>query len=48
MVWGAINHNFKSSLIILRDTLTARRYTDQVLRPELRPLIRRHQTVNNS
>ena len=47
MVWGAINHNFKSSLVILRDTLTARRYIDQVLCPELLPLIRRHQTVNN-
>ncbi|XP_062586816.1 scavenger receptor class F member 2-like [Saccostrea cucullata] len=47
MVWGAINQNFKSSWIILRDTLTSRRYIDKVLRPELLPLIRRHQTVNN-
>ena len=47
MVWGAINHNFISSLIILRDTLTARRYIDQVLRPGLFPFIRRHQNVNN-
>ena len=48
MVLGAINHNFRSSLIILKNTLTARRYIDQVLRPELLPLIRRHQKyVNN-
>ena len=47
MVWGAINHNFRSSLVILRNTLTARRYIDEVLRPELLPLIRRHQNVNN-
>ena len=47
MVWVAINHNFISSLIIFRNTLTARRYIDQVLRPELLLLIRRHQNVNN-
>ena len=41
MVWGAINYNFRSRLLIIHGNLTARRYVDEVLRPELVPLIRR-------
>ena len=47
MVWGAINHSFRSSLIVVRNTLTARHYIDQILAPELVPLLRRNQNVNN-
>ena len=46
MVCGAINYNFRSFLIMLRNTLTARRYIDQVLRPKLLPLTRLHPNFN--
>lgn len=42
MVWGAINANFRSALIRVNGTLTARRYIDIILNPELVPLLRRH------
>ena len=42
MVWGAINCDFRSDLIIVHDTLTAQRYVDVILRPVLQPLLRRH------
>lgn len=41
MVWGAINYNFRSRLLVIHGNLTARRYVDEILRPELVPLIRR-------
>ena len=41
MVWGAINYNFRSRLSVIHGNLTARRYVDEILRPELVPLVRR-------
>ena len=41
MVWGAINYNFRSRLLIIHGNLTARRYVDEILRPELVPQLRR-------
>ncbi len=41
MVWAAINHDFRSRLVVINGNLTARRYIDEILRPELVPLIRR-------
>lgn len=41
MVWGAINYNFRSRLLIIHGNLNARRYVDEILRPELVPLLRR-------
>lgn len=41
MVWGAINYDFRSRLIVINGNLNARRYIDEVLRPELIPLIQR-------
>ena len=38
MVWGAINHTFKSDLVICQGNFTARRYIDQVLRPVVLPM----------
>ena len=39
MVWGAINHRFKSQLVIVNGNLNAQRYIDQILRPVVIPLI---------
>ena len=41
LVWGAINYSFHSRLLIIHGNLTARRYVDEILRPELVPLLRR-------
>ena len=41
MVWGAINYNFRSRLLIIHGNLTARRYVDEILRPELVHQLRR-------
>ena len=41
MVWGAISSGFRSDLIIMNGTLTARRYIDEILAPVLVPLLRR-------
>lgn len=43
MVWAAINHNFKSDLIIRNGNLNARQYVDRMLRPVIRPLFRQRQ-----
>lgn len=45
LVWGAINHDFRSRLLIINGNMTARRYIDDVLRPELVPLLRRQRHV---
>ncbi|KFM65549.1 Transposable element Tc1 transposase, partial [Stegodyphus mimosarum] len=42
MVWGAISYNSRSSLVILRTSLTAQRYGDTILRPVALPFIARH------
>ena len=47
MVWGAINARFRSNLIILDGTLTARRYIDGILIPLLLPLLRRQRQNQN-
>ena len=47
MVWGAINHNFKSRLIIIDGNLTARRYVDEIVHPVLIPRLRRQPNVNH-
>ena len=44
MVWGIINCNFRSRLLI-NGYLSALRYIDDILRPEMRPLIRRQCNV---
>ena len=41
MVWGAINYDFRSQVVVINGNLTARRYIDEVLRPELVPLLQR-------
>ena len=46
MVWGAINHNLRSRLVICDGNLTARRYVDEILRPVLIPLLRRQPNAN--
>ena len=40
MVWAAINHTFKSELVIVNGNLTARQYIDQIFRPVVVPMFR--------
>ena len=40
MVWAAINHTFKSELVIVNGNLTARQYIDRILRPVVVPMFR--------
>lgn len=42
MVWGAINHDFRSDLVLIQGNLTAHRYINEVLQPVLIPLLQRH------
>ncbi|GFV72608.1 transposable element Tcb2 transposase [Trichonephila clavipes] len=35
MVWGAITYDSRSTLIVMRGTLTSQRYVDDILRPHL-------------
>ncbi|GFS85657.1 transposable element Tcb2 transposase [Trichonephila clavipes] len=37
MVWGAIAYDSRSTLIVMRGTLTGQRYVDDVLRPHTLP-----------
>ena len=39
MVWCAINYNFRSRLLVIHGNLTARRFVDEILRPERRQRI---------
>ena len=43
MVWAAINHRFKSQVIVCQGNLTARRYIDQILRPVIVPMFPQRQ-----
>ena len=40
MVWAAINHTFKSELVIVNGNLTERQYIDRILRPVVVPMFR--------
>lgn len=42
MVWGAINHDFRSDLVLIQGNLTAQRYINEVLALVLVPLLQRH------
>ncbi|GFV98390.1 transposable element Tcb2 transposase [Trichonephila clavipes] len=37
MVWGAISYDSRSTLIVMRGTLTGQRYADDILRPHTLP-----------
>ncbi|GFW29194.1 transposable element Tcb2 transposase [Trichonephila clavipes] len=39
MVWGAIAYDSRSTLIVMRGTLTGQRYVDDILRPHGRPFL---------
>ncbi|GFT72164.1 hypothetical protein TNCV_2272571 [Trichonephila clavipes] len=39
MVWGAIAYDSRSTLIVMRGTLTGQRYVDDILRPHVRPFL---------
>lgn len=45
MVWGAINHRFKSQLVVCQGNLTAQRYIDQILRPVVVPMFQQRQNL---
>ncbi|GFV67660.1 transposable element Tcb1 transposase [Trichonephila clavipes] len=42
MVWGAIAYDSRSTLIMMRGTLTVQRYVDDILRPHLGPFLNGH------
>ncbi|GFS61096.1 transposable element Tc1 transposase [Trichonephila clavipes] len=39
MVWGAIDYDSRSTLIVMRGTLTGQRYVDDILRPYVGPFL---------
>ncbi|GFW23256.1 transposable element Tc1 transposase [Trichonephila clavipes] len=39
MVWGAIAYDSRSTLIVMRGTLTGQRYVDYILRPHVGPFL---------
>ncbi|GFV24515.1 transposable element Tcb1 transposase [Trichonephila clavipes] len=39
MVWGAIAYDSRSTLIVIRGTLTGQRYVDDILRPHTGPFL---------
>ncbi|GFW21672.1 DDE_3 domain-containing protein [Trichonephila clavipes] len=39
MVWGAITYDSRSTLIVMRGTLTCQRYVDDILRPHVGPFL---------
>ncbi|GFT68920.1 transposable element Tcb2 transposase [Trichonephila clavipes] len=40
MVWGGIAYDSRSTLIVIRGTLTGQRYVDDILRPHVGPFLR--------
>ncbi|GFT71933.1 transposable element Tcb2 transposase [Trichonephila clavipes] len=41
MVWGAIAYNTRSPLVLIRGTMTAKRYAHDILQPHVLPLLQR-------
>ncbi|GFV45317.1 uncharacterized protein TNCV_2037701 [Trichonephila clavipes] len=41
MVWGAIAYNTRSPLVLIRGTMTAKRYVHVILLPHVFPLVQR-------
>ncbi|GFW12857.1 transposable element Tcb2 transposase [Trichonephila clavipes] len=39
MVWAAITYHIRSTLIVMRGTLTSQRYVDDILRPHVVPFL---------
>ncbi|GFV66370.1 transposable element Tcb1 transposase [Trichonephila clavipes] len=39
MVWGAIAYDSRSTLIVMRGTLTGQRYVGDILRPHVGPFL---------
>ncbi|GFV22016.1 transposable element Tcb1 transposase [Trichonephila clavipes] len=39
MVWGSIAYDSRSTLIVIRGTLTGQRYVDNILRPHIGPFL---------
>ena len=42
MVWGGISHGLKTPLVVIQGNLTVVRYRDQVLMPQVLPLVNAH------
>ena len=42
MVWGGVHYTGKTNLIVIRETLNAQRYFDNILRPVVVPFVRRN------
>ncbi|GFV09806.1 transposable element Tcb2 transposase [Trichonephila clavipes] len=41
MIWGAIAYNTRSTLVLIRGTMTAQRYVRDILQPHVLPLMQR-------
>ena len=45
MVWGAVSWNHKSDLVVIDGNLKAQRYVNEILRPNVLPLVRRYNLI---
>ena len=45
MVWGAVSWNHKSNLVVIDGNLNAQRYVNEILRPNVLPLVRRYNLI---
>lgn len=45
MVWGAVSWNRKSDLVVIDGNLNAQRYVNEILRPNVLPLVRRYNMI---
>ncbi len=45
MVWAGMSHNYRTPLVVIDGTLTARRYIDEVLQPQVLPFLQQHQDL---
>ena len=45
MVWGGISYGLKSQLVVIDGNLTAARYRDEILRPQVIPFLQQHNLI---
>jgi len=45
MVWGGVHYAGKTNLIVIRQTLNAQRYCDDILLPVVVPFMRRNNRI---
>ncbi|KAF5903403.1 Transposable element Tcb1 transposase, partial [Clarias magur] len=45
MVWAGTSCNYRTQLVVVDGNITARRYIDQILQPNMIPFMQQHQDV---